>query len=198
MKHGIIIPYYNQAAILKLNSLVRLSDKLENVVLCFVNDGKVEHIKGAISKFAHLTEHICFISVKEETTKEEAVKEAVQFLFKETDVDTIGFIDPDQSKSFSDYRVLMDSYGQTNDRILSGLKKVNAFDKHFDHSLFSDFVFRVLQGAVMLVTLFQKSKEKCVAKMFSRKVIPYVFSKNALTNHLFDSNLVTGRRLQVK
>lgn len=197
MKHGIIIPFYSKTSTLKMKSIAKLSDQLENVALCFVSDGTEDYTKEELSKFEHLTEHTYYIRVPEETKKEEAVKKAISFLFKETSVDTIGYIDPEQSKSFSDYRSLMKAYGKTNDRILSGLRKINNVDKQFEHVHFTDFFFRILQGAVMIASLFKKRREKCVAKLFSRKVIPFLLSKNELTNFWFDTDLFTGRKLQL-
>ncbi len=196
MKHGIIIPFHNESSTLKLTSIEGLTNELKNVSICFVSQ-EHENTKKVISKFTHLTENIYFIQVKKETTKEDAVKKAAIFLFKKTDVDTIGFIDPEHAKSLSEYRALMETYGETDDSILSALKKVNAFDKHFEENLFTDILYRMLQGTVMLITQFRKNKEKCVAKIFSRQVIPYIFKKDVLTAYLFDSHLISGRKLQL-
>lgn len=140
MKHGIIIPFYNNTLVSKINMLVELAPQLENTCFCFVSDGNVSRIKEAIANFGHLTDKIYFINVSSATKKEDAVKKAAIFLFKKTRVASIGFIDPEYATSFSDYRVLADTYGETEESILTSLKKINVHDKYFASHITRTFI----------------------------------------------------------
>ncbi len=131
MKHGVIIPYYEQATIEQLNALAKFSNKWNNVIICIVSDKRVSPLKETFSKFEKPIEDIHLIHVRKETRKEDSIKKAALFLLKKTDVDTIGLIDLENAKSFSDYHVLLEMEGKEEHRILTDLKKLNIFDKMF-------------------------------------------------------------------
>ncbi|MEM9339455.1 MAG: hypothetical protein AAGA66_12050 [Bacteroidota bacterium] len=199
MKHGIIIPFYNDASVLNMETAVQLSVKFDKISLCFINNGNRNSIRSAISRFeGDLSENIYIINVSESTRKVEAIKEGAMFLFNETNVDTIGFIDPEQSESFSEYSALMETYDKTSDQIVSALKKEPFWVRDTRLSWFSNVTFSMIRTMDLLVTHFKKKKERCVAKMFNRKVVPYIFRKDVLTDWLFDVKLLSGRSLKLK
>lgn len=198
MKHGIIIPFYSEASVLNVGTLSELTGGVQDITICFVDYKQNKKQKDELQALqAGQLANSYFIHVDKDTRKEDAIKEATLFLFEETGVDTIGFIDPEHSKSFSDYQTLTNAYGKTSDRILCGLKKSEPFDKPYESHVFADFFFSVINGAGVLVDLFKKRKTRCVVKLFSRKVVPFVFMKDSLIDFLFDTDLISGKKFQL-
>lgn len=198
MEHGIIIPFYEETSLLDLRTFGNLSKKFSDVSLCFVHRGNKHKIRAELSHAMNEIKDVYFLEVDKKTSMVDAIKTASLFLFEETDVQSIGFLDAEHTKSFAEYRELMESYKGNNSQVVSGLRDMSFYDQHFDQGMLTDFVYRLLQGVILLVSEFKKTQEICVAKIFDRKVIPYVFNKDLLTNRLMDTELLTGLVVKFK
>jgi len=91
IKHGIVIPCYNESSRLDLNTFIDFAKQYKHVSLCFVNDGSADMTRATLANIKNLVSdnvHIC--NVQENAGKANAVRTGSWFLYNETDVDTIG------------------------------------------------------------------------------------------------------------
>lgn len=193
MKHGIIIPCYNEASRLNMKSFIDFAANYQDVLLCFVNDGSKDATRSALADIRNdVSENVYTLNVEQNAGKANAVREGALFLFEETDVDTVGFLDADLSTSFSDYQTLLDAYEDpaNNLQIVFGSRNINTGGNNIERNpvrkLISDFI-RML---IITITKLNIKDTQCGAKVFDRHLIPLIYDSAFYSKWLFDVEIL--------
>ncbi|WP_462251662.1 glycosyltransferase [Ekhidna sp.] len=95
MKHGIVIPCYNQADRLDSNQFINLIKRKETYEFCFVNYGSTDKTLEALNfiRRSANTPNIYIYDLPENCGRAEAIRKGSQFLEKHTTLESIGFLD---------------------------------------------------------------------------------------------------------
>lgn len=186
MKTGIIIPCYNEAKRLNVNTFIEFITTHNSYHLCFVNDGSKDNTLSVLETIQKEAKtRVSIVDVKKNAGKAAAVRSGARYLFNRQDVDYIGFIDADLSTDFSDFKKLVDTLHNNTDLSLvygSRGKGNGQIERNVFRNLFS----KAVKLIVFLILGLPIEDTQCGAKVFKRSIIPVVYNTKFLTRWLFD------------
>lgn len=199
MKNGLIIPCYNESARLDLDRYLDYATEQKDTLLCFVNDGSSDMTRSTLADLKNIeSDNVLIYNISENGGKANAVRKAALYLFNETDVDTVGFIDADLSTDFYDYHALVDEING-NDKLML---IYGSRAKNKGNNIKRDFVRSIISSIINLIILFiirvNIKDTQCGAKVFRRSVVPLAFRKPFVTRWLFDVEIILRIRGRFK
>ncbi len=186
MKTGIIIPCYNEANRLEINTFTNFAKQNTHYHLCFVNDGSSDDTLEVLEAVqATSPENITVMDVKINAGKAAAVRAGVKYLNRIKDIDTIGFMDADLSTDFNDFKNLVTTLRNNKELSLvygSRGKGNGEIKRDFFRNMFSKMVKMI----VLLILGLPIEDTQCGAKVFRKEIIGVAYGKKFLTRWLFD------------
>ncbi|MGY5352858.1 dolichyl-phosphate beta-glucosyltransferase [Wenyingzhuangia sp. IMCC45533] len=186
MKTGIIIPCYNEANRLAINTFIDFANAHKNYHLCFVNDGSSDHTLQVLENIEYeCNGNVTVVDVKINAGKAAAVRTGVKYLNRIQEIDTIGFMDADLSTDFNDFKDLVNTLRKNNELSLvygSRGKGEGDIQRNFFRSVFS----KIVKMIVFLILGLPIEDTQCGAKVFKREIIGVAYGKKFLTRWLFD------------
>ena len=82
MKHGIVIPCYNEGSRLDLKTFVAFAEKRKDIHLCLVNDGSKDHTRSTLADVKNDShDNVYVLSTDVNAGKAEAVRRGALFLY---------------------------------------------------------------------------------------------------------------------
>lgn len=196
MKHGIVIPCYNESSRLELETFIKFAVSHPGVVLCFVNDGSRDPTRSTLAKIKNMvTENVHVYHVEENAGKANAVRQGALFLHRETDVETIGFIDADLSTGFDEYGELLEEV-EKNPRlgVVFGSRNMGGgIERDIARKLISDGV----KLCIRMITRLQIADTQCGAKVFRRDLVPMIYTDSFFSRWLFDVEILLRLKKQM-
>ena len=105
MKHGIIVPCYNESERIDSSAFIQYAKSNPQNALCFVNGGSTDNTKDVLLNIKRMVNsaNIYVFDTNEDEGKINAARQGARFLFEYTDVETIGFLDTNLSTNLSEY-----------------------------------------------------------------------------------------------
>lgn len=187
MTHGIIIPCYNEADRLNLPAFQKFAKDNKDYHVLFVNDGSKDDTAKVLTKFSLAQNHfrLRVLDLKQNVGKAEAVRQGVQHLLSNTEVDTIGFIDADLSTDFNDYQALVKRLKRDSLKMVFGSRNQEG-ENGIERSAFRKFLSMVVGFFIKMILRLPISDTQCGAKVFNRKTAKQVFGSPFLSRWLFD------------
>ena len=193
MRHAIIIPCYNESKRLDLSTFMKFAESNPDAILCFVNDGSADQTRGTLAEIKdHVHENVFVYHIEDNGGKADAVRQGALFLHRETDADTIGFLDADLSTSFEEYQSLLNEIEQNKDNlsIVFGSRNIGGEENNISRSplrkLFSD----VVKILILFITKLKIADTQCGAKVFHRDLIPMIYTRTFFSRWLFDVEIL--------
>jgi len=199
MKHGIVIPCYNEASRLQMDEFIEFANHNKDIVLCFVNDGSKDPTRSALASLKEVVhDNISIYNLSENAGKADAVRSGALFLYEETEVETIGFLDADLSTSFEEYRDLLKTHGDSKGRIKivfgsRNMKGEGEIKRNPLRKIFSD----IIKMLIFLISRMKIADTQCGAKVFDRSLIPLIYRKLFFSRWLFDIEILLRLRHQI-
>ena len=191
MKNGIIIPCYNESSRLDIKSYLDYANNNKDTLLCFVNDGSSDATRSTLAELkSQESDNIHVYSLSENGGKAKAVQEGALYLYNETEVETIGFIDADLSTDFKDYQRLVDTFYEKEEiQVIYGSRaesEGNTIERNPVRALIS----KIIRLLILFITRLNIQDTQCGAKVFDRALIPDLFTKSFKTRWLFDVEIL--------
>ncbi|MFA0963371.1 glycosyltransferase [Roseivirga sp. BDSF3-8] len=189
MKHGIVIPCYNESSRLQLDTYIRFAEAHPDTTLCFVNDGSADTTRSTLAHIKNLvSENVYVYHVEENAGKANAVRQGASFLYRETDVDTIGFLDADLSTGFDEYGELLHAIEADHSlNVVFGSRNMGGgIERNPARKLISDGV----KLCIRLITRLNIADTQCGAKVFHRSLIPLIYNTPFVSRWLFDVEIL--------
>lgn len=192
MKHGIVVPCYNEGSRLDLRTFVEFAEKRKDIHLCFVNDGSKDHTRSELAKIKHDShDNVYVLSTDINGGKAEAVRQGALFLYQETEVDTIGFLDADLSTSFNEYNDLIGSYEvNPKTQIIFGSRNLEKSENTIERNPIRNLVSNFIGLLIRAITRLSIKDTQCGAKVFDRSLIPLIYSSSFFSRWLFDVEIL--------
>jgi len=183
MKNGIVIPCYNEETRLPVQEFINFAQQNSDYVLCFVNDGSADNTLKVLQDLqASSPANVRIVDVEQNAGKANAVTQGARDLYNHTDVANIGFLDADLATDFNDYQALVNELGAAKVVIGSRRGGAEQVERSFLRNLFSNTIKLMIQ----FITRLPIADTQCGAKVFSRSVIPTIFSQGFASKWLFD------------
>lgn len=197
IKYAAVIPCYNEEDRFQYEKFLAFAKANKDVLLCFVNDGSKDKTLAVLNGIQYeCSDNISVLSLDKNSGKSEAVRQGMLYVYENFTADLIGFLDADLATTLeewlkmAEHKLEMNQYGAI---VGSRIMRLGANIVRDDNRSLASFV--VKQGIkFILKTSFQDTQ--CGAKIFSRNIVPFLFSKKFLTPWLFDVEIFL--RLQQK
>jgi glycosyltransferase involved in cell wall biosynthesis len=190
MKHGIVIPCYNEANRLNQEAFLAFAKSHPEFKLCFVNDGSTDNTLEVLHTMSEERKNqIIVYDMPANGGKAEAVRHGMIYL-QQYDLLTLGFLDADLSTDFNDYIILLYhlDISAGGKKMVFGSRKsgnTSGIQRSAFRSIASDSVGMMIQSLVQLPI----ADTQCGAKIFSPELADYCFRKPFETRWLFDVEL---------
>lgn len=183
---GVVIPCYNEENRLKSVKFTDFAKVNHGYKLCFVNDGSTDNTLEVLHdlRMGH-EDYITVYDCAKNGGKAEAVRQGIQHMLKDQEIDYVGFLDADLSTNFLDFEDLVNTIEDSNYKIVSGsrIARVGAnIAKESSREIISITINKIIQR--ILGMPFKDTQ--CGAKVFERETASYVFQEKFLTRWLFD------------
>ncbi|MCB9082623.1 MAG: glycosyltransferase family 2 protein [Lewinellaceae bacterium] len=196
MKNGIVIPCYNEAKRLHLDSFQQFADQNPEYILCFVNDGSRDETLTVLQAFqAKNAAQVEVFDMPQNGGKAEAVRRGVLHLLEQHSLSTVGFMDADLSTGFSDYQDLVQTITHTegNKQLVFGSRKIEE-DNHIERTFFRSLASKAVGLLIRSVLRLPIHDTQCGAKVFSAPLARLAFQSSFVTRWLFDVELFIRAR----
>ena len=192
MKHGIVIPCYNESSRLDLTTFIDFARRRKDTTLCFVNDGSADMTRSTLAEIKNLVHDNTFVfHIELNGGKANAVRQGALFLFEETEVDTIGFIDADLSTSFEDYDDLIVEMEAINKlKVVFGSRNMGGAESAIERNPIRKILSNIVKVMIYMITRLRIADTQCGAKTFKRELIPIIYRKTFISRWLFDVEIL--------
>ncbi|MEM1408829.1 MAG: glycosyltransferase [Bacteroidota bacterium] len=198
MSNGIIIPCYNESSRLDLKSFIDYAAQNKHNVLCFVNDGSSDTTRETLAKIKSLEhENVHIYNLTQNSGKAKAVQQGALYLYNQTSVKTIGFIDADLSTDFQDYADLLWAMKtKKNLKVIYGSRAATG-ENEIKRDGIRSIISAVIRLIIFCITRLKIKDTQCGAKVFDRALIPTLFSQEFKTRWLFDVEILLRLKKEV-
>lgn len=192
MRHGVVIPCYNESSRLDLRTFIAFAERQKDIVLCFVNDGSADNTRATLAIIKNqVHENVHILSTDINAGKAEAVRQGALFLFEETEVETIGFLDADLSTSFAEFSDLIHAYEESLDtQIVFGSRNLAGEAAHIDRNPFRKLLSVGIGALIRMITRLSINDTQCGAKIFDRDLVPVIYTQSFFSRWLFDVEIL--------
>ncbi|MEO1255986.1 MAG: glycosyltransferase [Bacteroidota bacterium] len=193
MKHGIVIPCYNESKRLDSEAFVQYAKLNPQNSLCFVNDGSTDNTKEILLKIRRIVneENVYIYDLDKNVGKADAVRQGAMFMFKYTDVDTIGFLDADLSTTLSEYDELTSRLDDHNGelKVVFGSRNLGS-GEGIERNPLRDVLSKFIKILIQAIIKVKIADTQCGAKVFRRALIPRIYKNSFFSRWLFDVEII--------
>lgn len=191
MTNGIVIPCYNESSRLDIKSYLDYAADHKDTTLCFVNDGSSDATRATLADIKNLEyDNVHIFNLSENSGKAIAVQQGALYLYHETDVDTIGFIDADLSTDFDDYHGLVKTMeADPKLKVIYGSRASDG-ENNIERNFVRGIISTVVRYIILTITRLNIKDTQCGAKVFDRSVVPMIFDRPFRTRWLFDVEIL--------
>jgi dolichyl-phosphate beta-glucosyltransferase len=162
-----VIPCYNEAARLEVDSFVSLVDDEPGISLLFVNDGSEDRTEEKLRELCRLRpESIKFLSLAKNQGKGEAVRRGMLEALG-AGAAVVGYFDADLATPTSEIRRLTELMMASDADLVLGAR-VSMLGRHIDRSHFRHYLGRVFASAASVILRLRVYDTQCGAKLFRR------------------------------
>ncbi len=198
MSNGIIIPCYNESSRLNLKSFVDHAAQNKHNILCFVNDGSSDATRETLAEIKALEhENVHIFNLEENCGKAKAVQQGALYLYNQTSVKTIGFIDADLSTDFQNYAdLLWTMKTNKNLKVIYGSRATTS-ENEIRRDRIRSIISAIIRTIIFFITRLKIQDTQCGAKVFDRALIPTLFKEEFQTRWLFDVEILLRLKKKV-
>jgi dolichyl-phosphate beta-glucosyltransferase len=191
MKNGIVIPCYNESLRLPLQTYQAFLDCCPDYQICFVNDGSQDHTLSLLETMqAQNPRQVQVLNLVQNQGKAEAVRLGIQHLFRNHDLQTVGFMDADLSTGFGEYQNLVQHLRADGPdcEMVFGSRKIKG-ESEAERSLFRRLTSKLAGALIRSVLRLSIKDTQCGAKVFRPELARIVFDTPFVSRWLFDVEL---------
>ncbi len=196
MENAIVVPCYNEAGRLDLESFEEFLNQNNNYSICFVNDGSSDNTLDVLKSFqAKSPSRIYVYDAPHNNGKAEAIRAGVNFVLKNTQARKIGFMDADLATGFEDYENLADSLEDdigTEGMVIGSRTRVNT--ANINRTAFRSASSNIFNVIIQWIIGLKINDTQCGAKVFTRTTANSLFQKEFISKWLFDIELLMRMR----
>lgn len=185
MKTGIIIPCYNEAERINSQAFIDFILQEKEYHLCFVNDGSKDNTLQVLENIQRqCPTRVIVIDVKQNAGKAAAVRSGARYLYNDSAIGYIGFLDADLSTDFTDLKKLVQTLKDNYklQMVYGSRRKGGEIKRDF----LRNFLSNIIKSIIHLILGLPIEDTQCGAKVFRRGIIPTAYGKAFITRWLFD------------
>jgi len=187
LTYAVVVPCYNEEDRFPFQQFLDFARSNPEVLICLVNDGSKDKTLALMKGFQVVApSNVAVYNMPQNGGKSEAVRQGMLHVLKNYSMNLIGFLDADLATLPEEF-VAMAKYKETQPHIAgiigSRIQRLGANIVRDDNrSLFS----AVIKAFIKQILRTNLQDTQCGAKIFTRQLVPFIFSKPFLTPWLFD------------
>ncbi|MEM7380786.1 MAG: response regulator [Bacteroidota bacterium] len=191
---GVVIPCYNEAERLESKEFQDFARKNLGYRLCFVNDGSTDDTLKVLKELRKGNEdHISIFDCAENGGKAEAVRQGIQYLSLDPQLDYIGYLDADLSTDFRDFDELVQTLESSDFKIVSG-SRISRMGANITKESARKIISKTINLIIQKILRMPFKDTQCGAKIMRREVAEQMFNKKFITRWLFDVEIFMRMR----
>jgi glycosyltransferase involved in cell wall biosynthesis len=197
MKTVIVIPCYNEADRLDLQSFVQFSKKHSNIDLCFVDDGSTDSTLKVLEELrASLDEsRVSIVTLKNNMGKGEAVRQGVLSAHATGSYEVIAYWDADLATPLEECLGMIERLKTNDFDVILGVR-IGLCGWDIQRKMSRHYVGRIACTVVDLFFHFGIYDTQCGAKCFRADLISDLCKTPFISHWLFDIELLNRYRLK--
>ena len=189
-KSGIVIPCYNEAARIDLESFKTFASANRDYHICFINDGSTDNTEKILSDFCQINpEQFSLINLDGNRGKGEAVRTGLLALKNKGNYESIGFLDADLATPLEEYKNLNIIMLNSSYQAVFG-SRMKKMGSKIDRSLRRHLIGRFFATLISVSIDLPFYDTQCGAKVFKPKVLDGIIDTEFLTKWLFDVEIL--------
>lgn len=187
---AIVIPCYNEAARLQIESFRLFLNSNPNYFMCFVNDGSSDQTSELLNQLALSCENAALVELKENSGKAVAVYKGTRYCIENLEVSNIGYFDADLATPLSFIKILETTLnGNTGYNLVFGsrqLAKKQLVERKFFRHIMGRMVARMISWAIGK----RFGDTQCGAKLMTVDAAEKVFDTPFISTWIFDAEII--------
>ena len=186
----LVIPCYNEADRLNLQTYGAFLDHFPSVNLLFVNDGSTDQTQERLEELSKKqSERVSILCLKHNTGKAEAIRMGMLKVLKEADF--VGYWDADLATPLSELKLFLDEFERFESLQLVMGSRVNILGRNIQRKLTRHYIGRIFATLVSILLKTPFYDTQCGAKVFrSSKIVHELFTDTFSTRWIFDVELL--------
>ena len=198
-RNSIIIPCYNEAGRIDLDSFEDFIRSRTDYEICFVNDGSSDNTFEILDSFREKhPQRVHLVNCIENQGKGEALRNGVHYVLKNTNSDNIGFLDADLATGFDDYEYLVKNLQDSGKQKCMVIgSRIRKEDKNIDRNPLRAMLSNMVNKFIVMIIGMEINDTQCGAKVFNRESAQFIFTKKFKSRWLFDVEMLMRLRNKI-
>jgi CheY-like chemotaxis protein len=193
---GVVIPCYNEAERIDPQPFLRFVDQNLGYRLCFVNDGSTDNTLELLKELQVGREsQISVYDCEVNGGKAEAVRQGMNFMAQDMQIDYVGFLDADLSTDFADFDILVNTLKDSRYSIVSG-SRIHRMGADITKQSARAVISKTINWIIRKLLGMPFKDTQCGAKVVRREMVGALFQDTFVTRWLFDVELFMRIRNQ--
>ncbi len=191
---GVVIPCYNEETRILSKEFTDFTHSNLGYHLCFVNDGSTDNTLEVLKKLSEGREgNISVYDCGKNGGKGEAVRQGVLHLYKDTQLDYIGYLDADLSTDFKDFDDLVKTIESSKFKIVSG-SRMSRMGADITKESARKIISKTINLIIRNILGMSFNDTQCGAKIMDREIVHEMFQEKFITRWLFDVEIFMKMR----
>ncbi|BBM87585.1 glycosyltransferase [Candidatus Uabimicrobium amorphum] len=191
MQTAIVIPCYNEANRLSVDTFSNFIHNNFDIVFCFVNDGSTDNTTQVLEEIhQHHTQRTMILDLAQNSGKAEAVRAGVCHVLDTQKFDLVGFWDADLATPLSEITNFIHIVKQSrNIKFVLGtrLKRLGA---NVERIWYRHYLSRVFATFISILLRMPVYDSQCGAKLFTTDIAQQIFAQKFFSKWFFDVELI--------
>ena len=189
-KAGIVIPCYNEAERIDLESFKAFASANSGYHICFVNDGSTDNTEKVLLDFCQINpDQFSLINLSVNKGKGEAVRAGLLGLKNKNEFESIGFLDADLATPLEEYKKLNNTMLSSSYQTVFG-SRMKKMGSNIDRSVRRHLIGRFFATLISATIKLPFYDTQCGAKVFRPDILDGIIDKEFLTKWLFDVEIL--------
>ncbi|MDO6603494.1 response regulator [Arenibacter palladensis] len=191
---GVVIPCYNEEDRLSSDQFRNFAYQNLGYHLCFVNDGSTDNTMKVLEELRKGNEsNISIYNCEKNGGKAEAVRQGIQYLMQDEQLDYIGYLDADLSTDFRDFDDLVKTMETSKFKIVSG-SRISRMGADITKESARKIISKTINIIIQKILGMPFKDTQCGAKVMNREIASSMFQKKFITKWLFDVEIFIRMR----
>lgn len=184
-----MVPCYNESQRLDGDAFVRFADENEGIGFLFVNDGSRDNTLEVLRALAQRHSRLLVLDLEQNGGKAEAVRRGMMHAATELQADFIGFWDADLATPLSEIPRFIGIAANHGYNAVTGLRLLR-LGAGVRRKKLRHYLGRCFATAASVMLGLPVYDTQCGAKLYSKDVVPTLFSERFITRWLFDVEIL--------
>jgi glycosyltransferase involved in cell wall biosynthesis len=191
----VVVPCYNEASRLPVDSFLKFGRMYPNVMFCFVNDGSTDSTINVLHQLQEqIPGSVLVLDNKVNQGKAETVRVGMTHIIQNTAAEYLSFLDADLATPIDEILRLYEEQAKYQSAEMVLASRIKRLGANIDRSGIRHIMGRVMATFVSILFKIPIYDSQCGAKVIKRELAAEIFKEPFISKWLFDIELVIRAR----